>query len=408
MKLPESVNIPPDAEYTVSIKKSIRTGRLLMKKITGIAGSVLFCGLCFLCCMRAAVFVPFVKNALHICVTVLIPSLFPFLFITQITARTGLAEAAGNTLSFVLSPLFGVPPSLCGALLTGFFGGFPNGATAAGIAYESGRCTKQAAERVAALADNVSPAFLIGVAGTYALGSPKAGFILLAALGLTVVTNAFLLRFCYPLDKTEDVPLLTTPPQTLAASFCKSVQAAVTGMLAICGYVTLFTVLSGVLCRILPCNALQAFGIRAFSELSAAVLSLVTAEFPLSFLLCAAASGFSGLCVLAQVSDVCGKYGLSVRPFLFTRMTGAVLFPLYTIVLLLLLPREAIAVFSYAVTPLFTDASRLYGIIAVYVLFGFTAIGALLCLQGVFTLYERIRKKNVKSEKKHEKIQNTP
>ena len=84
------------------------------------------------------------------------------------------------------------------------------------------------------------------------------------------------------------------------------------------------------------------------------------------------------------------------------------MFALYKIFLLLLLPREAIAVFSYAVTPLFTDASRLYGIIAVYVLFGFTAIGALLCLQGVFTLYERIRKKNVKSEKKHEKIQNTP
>ena len=108
------------------------------------------------------------------------------------------------------------------------------------------------------------------------------------------------------------------------------------------------------------------------------------------------------------MSDVCGKYGLSVRPFLFTRMTGVVLFPLYTVVLLLLLPRETITVFSYAVTPLFSDASRLYGIIAVYVLFGFTAIGALLCLQDVFTLYERIRKKNVKSEKKHEKIQNTP
>ena len=381
--------MPLDAEYTVSIKKSIRTGRLLMKKITGIAGSVFFCGLCFLCCMRAAVFAPLVKNALHVCVTILIPSLFPFLFITQITARTGLAESAGNTLSFVLSPLFGVPPALCGALLTGFFGGFPNGASSAGIAYENGRCSKQAAERVVALADNVSPAFLIGVAGTYALGSPKAGFMLLAASGLTIITNAFLLRFCFPIEKAKDIQLLTPPHHTLASSFCKSVQTAVSGMLVICGYVTLFSVLSGVLCRITPCNALQAFGIRAFSELSAAVLSLMTAAFPLNYLLCASACGFSGLCVWAQVCDICGKYGLSVRPFLFTRITGAVLFPIYTIVLLLLLPRETIAVFSRTVTPILIEANQLYGIIAVYVLFSIAAIGALLCLQGVFALFER-------------------
>ena len=66
------------------------------------------------------------------------------------------------------------------------------------------------------------------------------------------------------------------------------------------------------------------------------------------------------------------------------------LFPIYTVVLLLLLPRETIAVFSRTVTPILIDANQLYGIIAVYVLFSIAAIGALLCLQGVFALFERI------------------
>ena len=363
-----------------------------MKKTMDVLCTLLFFLLCIWFCINAAVLAPLVREALRLCATVLVPSLFPFLFLTQFLVRTGLAEKAGTVVSFILSPLFGIPKALCGAFLSGLAGGFPNGAAAAGIAYENGRCSKTEAERTVALANNASPAFLISVAGAFSLGSVKAGFLLCAALFLTVLTNALLLRICYPQKANENV--VFTPPvhASFTSSLCSSANHAVSNMLSVCGYVILFYMLSGTIGRSLlnDANILAKFGVQALFEVSGAVTMTQSAEFPLNHVLCAAAIGFSGLSVICQVTDLCEKYGLSSRQFLFTRLTGAVLLPVFTALLLLVLPRETIAVFGYAV-PTVTNLQELYGIILLYAFFCVIATGVLLLFLLGSAFSEKIR-----------------
>lgn len=371
----------------------------MMKKAYDFAFIAIFFILCVYTCIHAPLFAPFVRQALDMCAQVLIPSLFPFLFLTQIFSRTGLAEAAGKTVSFILSPLFGVPKELCGAFLAGLAGGYPNGATAAGIAYEKGRCSKQAAERVAALSDNASPAFLIGVAGAYSLGSPKAGFLLCAALLLTLVSNAAFLRLCYPLKKSVD-PIKTSDKRvSFAAAFCQSVQNAVTNMLLICSYVILFYMLSGVICHVFlqNSNALARFGVQSFFEISGAVMAVRNADFPLNHILCAAAVGFSGLSVICQVTDISAKYGFSVRQFLFTRLTGTVLMPLYTALLLLVLPRQTISVCGYVRPLTVTSTKALVGTVLLYAFFTLFAMCVLGLIYLISEIWDRKHVKNLKT-----------
>lgn len=316
-----------------------------MKKITDAGSTLLFILISLYALLHGSEVAAYTREALSLCGKALIPSLFPFMFLSRFFTETGTAGRAGRLLSPVLSPVFGVRRDLCGALLVGLLGGFPNGAYAAGAAYASGKCSRSEAERIVALADNASFAFLLTTVGVYVLGSLRAGFILAAASVLTVLTNAWLLRLFYPTDEQQGEASLEKP-RPMAVAFCASLRAACHGILYICGYVTVFYTFSGALTAHLAEHREISAVVHGLLELSGAVVEAADFDFPRSYVLCAAFVGFSGLCVWFQVSDICHEYGLSARPFVFTRLSGCVLCPCFTALLLLILPVRAIGVFA--------------------------------------------------------------
>ena len=338
-----------------------------MKKIGDFLCALLFLTVCLAAVFFPTAVTPFVRDGLSLCGRTILPSLFPFMVITQLLTRSGVAERAGRTLAFLLCPLFGIKKELCGAFLTGLAGGFPNGAVSAAYLYQSGKCDKASAERTVALCNNCSPSFLLSVAGAYALGSVKGGLILCLALLCTVFLNSVVLRLCYPLAKRPTYAAFTDGQKENRGNIlCDSVKSACENMLVVCGYVVIFYTLSGALCEVLCVNAGVQTVIRGFCEVSGAVLSCKSADFPVNFMLCAAAVGFSGLSVMCQVADVCAKCGLSVRPFLFSRLIGAVAMPLCTAGLLLILPPSAIPVFSLCDPTPINSTRTLWGITTVY------------------------------------------
>ncbi len=334
-----------------------------------------FCILCFLgVCISSFIFAKalsrYTLQALKLCAQVLVPSLFPFLVFSRIGLATGFSRRVGNALSPVLSPLFGVRRELCGELLIGLFGGFPNGAFAAGEAYRSGLCTKSEAEYLSAIANNASFGFVVTTVGLYALGSLKAGFLLGTAECVTIVLQAHLLRLWFSVKKGT-TGVCTPTSGSIIAAICTGVRGSVEGMLSIGGYVIVFYTLSALCSRGFSENALLYGLTKGLCELSSGVMSCAELAFPQNYLLCAALLGFSGVCVWLQVADICQKHGLSVKPFLFTRFAGMVLFPAVTALLLLCLPVRSLAVFApgavIPTTPFYTSK-------AVYVVFTLFAI----------------------------------
>ena len=82
--------------------------------------------------VKSAVSFEAVKSGIGICFSVLIPSLFPFIFFSSL-----LSCYAGSVISALfsglISPVFNISPAAASSVVLGTLGGFPTGAAVASI-----------------------------------------------------------------------------------------------------------------------------------------------------------------------------------------------------------------------------------------------------------------------------------
>ena len=121
------------------------------------------------------------KSGVELCWNVIIPSLFPFFVVSQLTVRLGLAEKLGRLAEPLMRPLFGVSGRCASALILGFIGGYPVGAKTVIALYSEGGITKTEAERMLAFSNNSGPAFILGVVGAGIFVDMRIGLILYLA-----------------------------------------------------------------------------------------------------------------------------------------------------------------------------------------------------------------------------------
>ena len=89
-----------------------------------------------------------VRTALSLCAKTVIPSLFPFMVISELIASLGIARWAGKIFSKPFHALFGINGSGASALILGILCGFPIGAKCAVSLYGSGQLSKEQTERL--------------------------------------------------------------------------------------------------------------------------------------------------------------------------------------------------------------------------------------------------------------------
>lgn len=290
------------------------------------------------------------KEALKICAFSLIPSLFPFMAITRFFLHLGITERAGYILAPIISPIFGIEKNMCGAFLSGIFGGFPIGIHSAGFIFQNGGCRKHSAERTAALSAVCSFPYILTTVGVRILGNVKNGLILI----LSELICAFLLRHILNVlfgrvSRQKTAERFVLPPvksrKKPFSALCAAVTESCAAMLNICGFVTVFYILSSMLSKHIS-NIYVSALIKGFFEVSSGIEACAPAEFPKNFALCSVILGFSGLSFVFQGTEVCEKYGLSPKEFAVGRIICAFLMPLVTILLLLCLPRKSISAFA--------------------------------------------------------------
>lgn len=69
-----------------------------------------------------------VRDGIQLCLTSVIPALFPFFAVSSLLVALGAAEAAGRVLAHPFRRLFRCGGAGCAALLLGLVGGYPVGA----------------------------------------------------------------------------------------------------------------------------------------------------------------------------------------------------------------------------------------------------------------------------------------
>ena len=366
-----------------------------MKKAVDILSLIIFLVVCIISVLFPKHMSFYVIQSLRMCAGTVIPALFPFLVISRLLSESSVAERAGRIISPIISVLFGVDKNLCGSFLIGMFAGFPNGAISTAITYSKGNCSKDCAQRNLALCNNCSLPFLATIAGVAILGSVKYGIILIASQIMTVFITSIIIRFCFKKSNACDRYIVKSSifeKKSKNNLIIKSLKDATLNMLYICGLISVFYTLSGVLCEIFKDRFDLIFITKSLFEVTSAVDMCKSVPFPLNIVLCSAAIGFSGICVILQVADICEKYKLSPKYFVISRFISAVVMPLCTVILLLLAPRDAISVFAGYDAQYYLSS---YNIEAITLIYAITLILVML-ISGLMYCIATVLERNIK------------
>lgn len=313
-----------------------------------------------------------IGQGLSLCGQVLIPSLFPFMALAAFVGRS----RAGTFFCRLLGPLcrrwLRLPPQMGPVVLMSFIGGYPVGARMLAAMLDRGEATPEQAQRLLSFAISPAPSFAIVTLGVGLMGSSKAGGIL---YGCHLFTALLLGGWYARRSKTpQNAATKTTSPLPFSAALVESTSAAVEGMLSICGFVLLFSVL---LSFLQGCGATQLFG-QIISFLSCGKIGANTAAAALCGLLeitcgvfaCRTLSwqaicillpflvSFGSLSVLCQVCACLNGRGVSAAALLRGRLVHGFLSTLMAAPLLWQLP-PSVEALARPAQPLGSSASVL-------------------------------------------------
>lgn len=274
------------------------------------------------------------RDGLTLCGNVIIPSLFPFFVLSNITVSLGFAKYLGKLLEPIMRPLFNVSGDCAAALMLGFVGGYPVGARTALSLYENGNCSKAEAERLLSFCNNSGPAFVLGVVGAGIFSSSKIGLILYLVHFLASIVVGIIFRGWgrgAPGSGKKKVSAFRAV--TFSKAFVDSVKASVQSTVNICGFVIFFTVLIRMLflSGIIP--ALSAFLGSTFAflgfdsdiaeslltgiiEISSGVWSLKGIAINGAVAMASFMLGWAGISVHFQTLSLIGDSDLSVKSYI--------------------------------------------------------------------------------------------
>lgn len=121
-----------------------------------------------------------------------LPALFPFMCITLIFVKTGIAEKAALPLKRVTGKLK-LPPAAAACFILSVFSGYPAGSRVVNEFYSSGAFDEKDSGKIAYLCSTSGPLFIIGSVGYKMFRSPLTGLKILIAHVFSVVVISLII-----------------------------------------------------------------------------------------------------------------------------------------------------------------------------------------------------------------------
>ncbi len=282
-------------------------------------------------------------EGLELCLSVLIPSLFPFMAAAGLVVKLGLCRIGGK--KFPLLPV----------VLLSLIGGYPVGAATAAEMYRSGQLTEKQAKTAVYCLVCAGPGFLLGfVGGIY--GSESVGLTIYAAQAASAVLFTAAANIQNKNNKMPSAPVRFTPPP-FGTALVESAHGAAVSMVSIGGLAVLFGAFGGILDAVIQNGEVRRY---LCSSLEVCTAVKLLGDCPVE--ICAFAVGFGGICVHFQIFASLGELKISRVLFFFIRILQGLVTALLTHAGLRLFVREA-AVFSTSTAekPGFYGGSALSG-----------------------------------------------
>lgn len=248
------------------------------------------------------------------CTEILIPSLFPLMFISRFMIFSGMFDFLKKPLDKMMHFVFYLPGCTAPAILLSLIGGYPVGASSAKALFEKNEISTEELNRIMIFAVNAGPAFTINVVGETLLKNKSLGIMLFLVQSSVSIILGIIAGIIARIKKVK-----LNNPEKIKIKEIKISEAIViaasktsSSIVEMCALITVFTVAISLLKNLNILNFLAeklCLNSKNFSCLVISCLEVTSGTFfaaknHVSFPIICLGVSYGGVCTHFQIASV--------------------------------------------------------------------------------------------------------
>lgn len=272
---------------------------------------------------------------------IILPTLFPFLLVTNLLLATGNMHLINAAFGTILTRIFHVSPNGSFAVVTGFLCGYPMGAKTAADLTTAGYISKEEGRYLLSFCNNSSPVFILNYVVWKTLENDTLLIPSLVILMLSPVLVSFFTRKIYQTRKQLTFFNLKESGFTKSAWSFQDIDNCIMDsfetLVKVGGYIILFSVFLA-LFEALPVTVPVLSALLPLLEVTNGLVLLREMRLPLKILYPAVLglTSFGGFCAAAQTQCMVHKAGFPLLPYIAEKLAAALTASLLGIIYLYL------------------------------------------------------------------------
>lgn len=260
---------------------------------------------------------------------IVLPTLLPFIIITNLLVHTNTMFYFAKFLSPVISPLFHTSPNGTFAVVTGFLCGYPMGAKVTADLIRSEKITRSEGAYLLSFCNNTSPVFIMNYAVIKSLGRDELILPSIAILFLSPILCSFVFRRFYFGRKKGKTYVSGISDSHIQFDFQILDDTIMNGFETITkvgGYIILFSVLITLAQEVPLQSVVWKLILLPSLEVTNGISMIVKNQvsFSVVFILVMGLTSFGGICSVAQTQCMIQGTGLRIVPYSIEKLITAV------------------------------------------------------------------------------------
>lgn len=259
---------------------------------------------------------------------VVLPTLLPFIIISNLLVYTNAITYISRILGPVLKRIFSISENGAFAVVTGFLCGYPMGAKTTSDLIHTGHITKEEGAYLLSFCNNTSPMFIVSYVIWQNLKHEELTYISIGILFAAPIICSFLFRFYYLGIRKMNFGQVPAKSQPLKMEFSILDSCIMDGFETITkvgGYIILFSILITLLGQIPIQNFFWDQIVLPMFEITNGIPLICSGRgsFSMHYILALALTSFGGLCSIAQTKCMIQDTGLRIGPYITEKLITA-------------------------------------------------------------------------------------
>ncbi|NLK03178.1 MAG: transporter [Clostridiales bacterium] len=268
-----------------------------------------------------------------------LPSLLPFIIISNLMVQLGIAGKISRILYPLLGRLFKVSPEGCYPILLGFLSGLPMGAKGTADLVATGKISKKEGNFLLSMCNNASPIFIMSFIGINQLRLGQIRWQLFGLIYGSSIISAIIYRSYQNIhdkkvristfnDNSLSFPISENKTAKLSFDIIdKSIMNGFEIVTKIGGYIILFSILAQIINTIGTSFNLLKSIVMGILEITTGIDQICKLRISSNtkIVLISILTSFGGLSGIAQTKSVLGESRLSIKTYISIKLISALI-----------------------------------------------------------------------------------